>query len=171
MDDRFGCAALVALAQRIRPNDVSGTLTLGWSVQEEVGLRGSQAVAAALKPDVVVPVDTYVSSDSPVENPRVGNHALGAGPIIRALDSSNISPIELVRSLVQFATDAGLTLSYGATQGGNDGSVFRNGKSKVLPIAIPLRYSHSAIETIDTRDLGALIDLLEAMVRDTDWVR
>ena len=171
MDDRFGCAALVALAQRIRPGDVNGMLTLAWTVQEEVGLRGARALAAEISPDVVVPVDSYVTSDSPVENPRVGNHALGAGPIIRALDSSNISPIDLVRSLMDFAADADLALSYGATQGGNDGSVFRNANSKVLPLSIPIRYSHSAIETIDTRDLTALIELLNAMVLDTAWVR
>ena len=36
MDDRFGCAALLALAERIRPGDWQGTLTLAWVVQEEV---------------------------------------------------------------------------------------------------------------------------------------
>lgn len=171
MDDRFGCAALVALAQRVRPSDVNGTLTLAWVVQEEVGLRGAQALAAEMSPNVVVPVDSYVTSDSPVENPRVGNHALGAGPIIRALDSSNISPIDLVRALMDFAANADLALSYGATQGGNDGSVFRSARSKVLPLSIPIRYSHTAIETIDAGDLTALIELLNAMVLDTTWVR
>jgi putative aminopeptidase FrvX len=47
--------------------------------------------------------------------------------------------------------------------------VFRTASSEVLPIGIPLRYSHSAVETIDTRDLAGLVDLLEAMVRDTSW--
>ena len=70
-----------------------------------------------------------------------------------------------------FAEDADLALSYGATQGGNDGSVFRNAQTKVLPMAIPIRYSHTAIETIDTQDLTALVELLDAMVTDTSWVR
>jgi putative aminopeptidase FrvX len=171
MDDRFGCAAIVALARRVDPREVSGTLTLAWVVQEEVGLRGSAALANEMSPDVVVPVDSYVTSDSALEDPRVGFHELGAGPIIRALDTSHIAPIELVRSLVDFAHGAGLSLSYGATQGGNDGSMFRNARSKVLPLAIPIRYSHSAIETIDSTDLVALVDLLVAMTQDTSWVR
>jgi len=171
MDDRFGCAAEVALAQRIRPRDVSGTLTLAWVVQEEVGLRGSTALAKALEPDVVVPVDSYVTSDSALEDPRVGQHELGAGPVVRALDTSHIAPIALVRSLMDFASAANLRLSYGATQGGNDGSVFRNARTQVLPLAIPIRYSHTAIETIDTTDLIALVDLLAAMTRDTSWVQ
>jgi putative aminopeptidase FrvX len=171
MDDRFGCAAQVALARRIRPGQVSGTLTLAWVVQEEVGLRGSTALAKSLEPDVVVPVDSYVTAESPLEDPRVGNHALGAGPVVRALDSSHIAPIELIRSLLDFADSSGLRLSYGATQGGNDGSVFRNSRSKVLPLAIPIRYSHTAIETIDTTDLSALVDLLVAMTQDTAWVQ
>jgi len=171
VDDRFGCAAQVALAHRIEPRQVSGTLTLAWSVQEEVGLRGASALAKDLEPDVVVPVDSYVTSDAALESPRVGQHDLGAGPIVRALDNSHIAPIELVRSLVSFAERSDLRLSYGATQGGNDGSVFRNANTKVLPLAIPIRYSHTAIETIDTTDLSALVDLLVAMVRDTSWVQ
>jgi putative aminopeptidase FrvX len=171
MDDRFGCAAEVALAQRIRPRDISGTLTLAWVVQEEVGLRGATALAKNLEPDIVVPIDSYVTSDSALEDPRVGYHELGAGPVIRALDSSHIAPIDLVRRLVGFAETAGLRLSYGATQGGNDGSMFRNGRSQVVPLAIPIRYSHTAIETIDTADLVELVDLLAAMVQDTSWVR
>jgi putative aminopeptidase FrvX len=171
MDDRFGCAALLALARRIQPSDVRGTLTLAWSVQEEVGLRGAQALAREFSPEVVVPVDSFVTSDSPLESPRLADAPLGEGPMIRALDSSNIAPIGLVRSLLEFARGKGLVLGYGATMGGNDGSVFRNGRSRVLPLAIPIRYSHTAVETIDTRDLTALVALLDAMVRDVSWAR
>jgi putative aminopeptidase FrvX len=171
MDDRFGCAAQVALARRIQPADVDGTLTLAWVVQEEVGLRGARALADSMTPDVVVPVDSYVTSDAALEDPRVGLHELGAGPVIRALDNSNIAPIELVRRLVEFAQRADLRLSYGATQGGNDGSVFRNARSRVVPLSIPIRYSHTAIEVIDTSDLSELVDLLEAMVRNVSWVQ
>ena len=49
--------------------------------------------------------------------------------------------------------------------------LFRNGKSRVLPLSIPIRYSHSAVETIDTRDLTGLANLLEAMARDLSWVK
>jgi putative aminopeptidase FrvX len=169
MDDRFGCAALLAVAQRIRPQALRGTLTLAWSTQEEVGLRGAEALAAEMSPHVVVPVDTFVTSDSPVESPRVGFAELGGGPAIRALDQSNIAPIALVRALLGFAESQGLALRYGATMGGNDGSVFRNVATAVLPIGIPIRYSHTAIETIDGRDLAGLADLLEAMVLDVSW--
>jgi putative aminopeptidase FrvX len=170
MDDRFGCAALLALAQRIDPQGLRGTLTIAWSVQEEVGLRGAEALAAEMSPNLVVPIDSYVTSDSPLESKRIGNAPLGLGPIIRALDASNIAPIARVRALMAFAERNKLALRYGATMGGNDGSMFRNGASAVLPLAIPIRYSHTAIETIDTKDLTGLVDLLEAMVRDVSWM-
>jgi putative aminopeptidase len=171
MDDRFGCAALVALTQGIEPRDVHGTLTIAWSVQEELGLIGAEALAREFSPDVVIPVDTYVTSDSPIEDKRIGNAALGDGPIIRALDRSNVAPIALVRSVLAFAERNGLELRYGATGGGNDGSVFRTGNSSVLPLAIPLRYAHTAVETIDTQDLAGLVRLLRAMVRDVSWIQ
>jgi putative aminopeptidase FrvX len=112
-----------------------------------------------------------VTSDSPIEDKRIGNASLGEGPIIRALDRSNIAPIGLVRSLLAFAERNDLALRYGVTSGGNDGSVFRTGNSSVLPLAIPLRYAHTAVETIDTQDLAGLVRLLRAMVRDVSWIQ
>ncbi len=170
LDDRFGCAAILEVAGRVRPGDITGTVTFAWTVQEEVGLRGATALAAEMSPDVVVPVDTYVTSDSALEDPRIGYAELGGGPVIRALDNSNIAPIGTVRSLMAFAERRELPLRYGATGGGNDGSVFRNARSSVLPLGIPIRYSHSAVETIDTVDLNGLTNLIEAMVRDVSWV-
>lgn len=170
MDDRFGCTALLALAGRINPSAVRGTLSIVWTVQEEVGLRGAEALATEMSPQLVVPIDSFVTSDSPLESKRIGDAPLGEGPIIRALDASNIAPIARVRALMAFADRKHLALRYGATMGGNDGSMFRNGESSVLPLAIPIRYSHSAIETIDTKDLVGLVDLLEAMVRDMSWL-
>jgi putative aminopeptidase FrvX len=171
MDDRFGCAALLAVARRIQPAAVKGTVTLAWSVQEEVGLRGAEALAEAFSPDMVVAVDSFVTSDSPIESHRLANAPIGDGPMIRALDTSYIAPIASVRSLMEFAKAKGLALGYGATMGGNDGSVFHSPKSRVVPLSIPIRYSHSAVETIDTRDLTGLVNLLEAMLKDTAWIK
>ena len=134
-------------------------------------LRGAEALAEGFKPDVVVAVDSFVTSDSPIESKRLANAPIGAGPMIRALDTSYIAPIASVRSLMEFAKARGLPLGYGATMGGNDGSVFHSPKSRVLPLSIPIRYSHSAVETIDTRDQIGLVNLLEAMVKDTAWIK
>jgi len=171
MDDRFGCAALVALARALKPADVKGTVTIAWSVQEEVGLRGAEALAAEMKPAFAVPVDSFVTSDSPIENPRVGFARLGDGAVIRAHDNSNIAPIDSVRTLMAFASSRKIALSYGATQGGNDGSVCRSAVTRVLPLAIPIRYSHTEVETIDSKDLASLVSLLKAMVTDLSWTR
>lgn len=170
MDDRFGCAALIALARRLSPGSQQGTLTLAWTVQEEVGLRGAAAIASRMTPDFVFPVDSYVTSDSPLENHRIGYAPLGEGPVIRALDHSNITPVSLVRNLLEFARGKKIPLQHGATGGGNDGSVFRNAHSIIVPLSIPIRYSHSAIETIDHRDLSRLVDLLEAVAEDHSWI-
>ncbi|HZE89755.1 MAG TPA: M20/M25/M40 family metallo-hydrolase [Verrucomicrobiae bacterium] len=171
MDDRFGCAAILAVVRRLKPADVKGTVTFAWSVQEEVGLRGAEAIAHGVSPDVVIAVDSFVTSDSPIESKRLAFAPIGAGPMIRALDTSYIAPIASVRALMQFAKGKGLALGYGATMGGNDGSVFHDPKSKVVPLSIPIRYSHSAIETIDTRDQVGLVNLIDAMVRETSWIQ
>ncbi len=51
------------------------------------------------------------------------------------------------------------------TGGGNDGSAFLKYGAVNIPLAWPLRYSHSPAEVIDTRDLDALAGILAVLAR------
>jgi putative aminopeptidase FrvX len=53
-------------------------------------------------------------------------------------------------------------LQVGATNGGNDGSVFAEWGVPDVPIGWPLRYSHSPVEVVDLRDVAALAELVQA---------
>jgi putative aminopeptidase FrvX len=69
VDDRAGCAALLAAALDIDWNKIKGkTITFAWDVQEETGLIGASRLAQTLKPEYVFPVDTFVSSDGPLDS-------------------------------------------------------------------------------------------------------
>ena len=67
-------------------------------------------------------VDTFVSSDSPIEEPRLGNATLGLGAVIRAADNSNLVRPDLVARVREIAHDAHVPLQAGVTGGGNDGA-------------------------------------------------
>ena len=56
-------------------------------------------------------------------------------------------------------------MQYGVTGGGNDGAVFLRGGTVDIPIAWPLRYSHSPGEVIDLRDLDTLARIIAAISR------
>jgi putative aminopeptidase FrvX len=108
-------------------------------------------------------VDTFVSSDSPLESPRFALAPLGRGPVLRALDNSTLTPpAELDRAL-GIAARAGVRAQVGTTNGGTDATPFVRYGAVALPIAWPGRYSHSPVEVLDLRDLRGLVRLIAAL--------
>ena len=169
-DDRVGCAALIAAVSAIGPNLPGRDVTFVWSTEEELGLFGAAAFAerAAKEgrvPDFVFAIDTFVSSDSPLESKRFGDAELGKGFVVRAVDNSNIVPRQYVERVVALAKEKTIPVQYGVTGGGNDGSVFTRYGSVDVALGWPLRYSHSPGEVIDTKDLEALGKIVEVIAR------
>jgi putative aminopeptidase FrvX len=167
-DDRVGATALVlALAALDRPRLEHEVIFL-WSVREETGLEGAAVAARALglRPRRVHAVDTFVSADSPLEVQAFGVAPLGAGAVVRAIDNSAVAPAPLVDSLASLANARRIPLQLGATNGGNDGSAFAPWGVPDVPIAWPLRYSHSPVEVADLQDVVALAELVRAIAED-----
>jgi putative aminopeptidase FrvX len=168
VDDRAGCAALLDAAARLKGDAIRGrTITFAWDVQEETGLFGAAELAKTLKPDYVFAVDTFVSTDSPLESKRFAFLPIGAGAVVRAIDSSNVTPKTEIQKVLAIAKKYGIPVQVGNSRGGNDGSVFLAGGAVDIPLSWPGSYAHSLIEKIDRRDLEALTDLILAII--SDW--
>ena len=169
-DDRFGCAALIGAVWALGPNFKDRDVTFVWSTREELGLVGAAALAKRLAaehhiPDYVFAVDTFVSSDSPLESQRFADAELGKGFVIRAVDNSNIVPRDLVERLISLAKQSKIAVQFGVTGGGNDGSAFTRYGAIDIALGWPLRYAHSPAEVIDTRDFDALTRILTVIAR------
>jgi len=169
-DDRVGCAALIAAVRTIGPDLPGRDVTFVWSTEEEVGLKGAaafaeQAAKEGRVPDFVFAIDTFVSSDSPLESKRFADAELGKGFVVRAVDNSNIVPLQYVDRVVALAKENAIPVQYGVTGGGNDGAVFVRYGSVDVALGWPLRYSHSPGEVIDTKDLDALGKIVEILAR------
>jgi len=168
IDDRAGCAALLDAALRLKSDAFRGkTVTFAWDVQEETGLIGAAELAKTLKPDYVFAIDTFVSTDSPLESQRFGHLPVGQGAVLRAVDSSNVTPRTEISKVMAIAKKRGIPVQVGNSRGGNDGSVFLAGGAVDIPLSWPGSYAHSLIEKIDRRDLEALSDLILAII--SDW--
>jgi putative aminopeptidase FrvX len=166
LDDRAGVTALLLALGAIDERRLTHKTIFVWSVREEVGLDGAAALAARLGPSVrrVHAVDTFVSADSPLEGTRFGYAPIGSGAVIRALDNSSVAPPAEIARVVALARARRIPLTVGATNGGNDGSELVRYGAVNIPVAWPLRYSHSPAELIDLRDVRALADVVRAIV-------
>jgi putative aminopeptidase FrvX len=170
-DDRVGCTALLEAVRMIGAPLAGRDVTFIWSTREEVGLEGAAAAAEQMakenaSPDFVFAIDTFVSSDSPLETKRFADAELGQGFVVRAVDNSNITPREYVDRVVRLAHANKIAVQFGVTGGGNDGSVFSRYGAVDVPLGWPLRYSHSPAEVIDTKDADALAKIIAAIARE-----
>jgi len=170
LDDRVGCVALIYavwdLGEKFQRN-----VTFVWSTREELGLLGSVAYAEAANkagtvPATVFAIDTFVSSDSPIESHRFADGALGEGFVVRAIDNSNIVPWADVMQVQSIAKAHHIAVQYGATGGGNDGAAFQRYGATDVALSWPLRNSHSPGEVMDLSDLDALANITAALARE-----
>jgi len=170
-DDRVGDTALLAALWAIGGPLKDRDVTFVFSTGEELGLVGAGALAKRLaaegrSPDFVFAVDTFVSSDSPLESKRFGDAEIGKGFVVRAVDNSNIVLRTLVEKVLKLARDNQIPAQFGVTGGGNDGSAFVRYGSIDVALGWPLRYSHSPAEVIDTRDVDALGRIVATIARN-----
>jgi putative aminopeptidase FrvX len=165
IDDRAGSTALLLALRSIDEAKLDHKVIFAWSTREETALAGAAAMGALFGRNIkrVHAVDTFVSSDSPLESKRFAYAPIGAGAVVRALDNSSVTPPEEVQRIVDIARRAGIPLQVGTTNGGNDGSELVRYGAVDVPLSWPLRYSHSPAEVIDLRDVDALARLVAAV--------
>ena len=168
LDDRAGCAVLLRalrfIAADAKALKAGRPVWVVFSVEEEIGLVGANALAQDNAPHRVYPIDSFVTSDSPLEDPTIAYTPLGGGFVIRAIDSSGISNRAEVERVATLARSKGIPVQYGVTSGGNDGSRFVPYGSVNVPLSWPLRYSHTAVEVSDLRDIEALEKIVTALL-------
>ena len=161
MDNRVCCAILVeAMKQLSSPHDVYVVFT----VQEEVGLRGSGAAAYAIEPDLNINLDVTLTGDTP-KMPAM-SVALGKGPAIKMMDSSVIVPQCVRKFMIDCAEQAGIPFQREVLRaGGTDTAAVQRTRSGVLAgcISIPSRYVHTPAEVVDRTDVEQAVELLRAM--------
>jgi putative aminopeptidase FrvX len=165
LDDRAGTTAMILAINSIDPNNLPGKVIFTWSVSEEGGLVGAGAMARRFARSArrIYSVDTFVSSDTPLESPHFAFARLGNGPVLRAIENGAASPDRERERVFAAASEAGVRLQMGLTQGGTDGTQFTFYGAPNQGLSWPGRYSHSPGEVLDLRDLADLGKLIAAV--------
>ncbi|MEM9432693.1 MAG: M20/M25/M40 family metallo-hydrolase [Pseudomonadota bacterium] len=170
VDDRAGCAVLLELARRLKERSAGPPVDLAFTVQEEFNLRGALPLAQTLAPDMAIQIDLMLATDTPDMADR-GDMHLGAGPGMslysfhgRGTLNGVIAHPAMVALIEQAAQTANLPLQRSAQSGIlTDLSYVQLVGAGVaaIDLGFPMRYSHSAREVCDLKDLVGLVTLLE----------
>lgn len=177
LDDRAGCAALMALLQGVLDRPVPATLHAVFSVQEEFNLRGAMLAAQRLRPDAAISIDIMVACDTPDLGTR-GELALGGGPAMgmysfhgRGTLNGTLPHPALVNHVSRTARALQMPLQRSAHTGCLTDSSYVQLVHEGIPsmdLGFPARYTHMPTEVCDLRDLDAIAVLLEAVLRGMD---
>ncbi|MBR0449730.1 MAG: M20/M25/M40 family metallo-hydrolase, partial [Clostridia bacterium] len=133
-----------------------------FSVQEEVGCRGSKPAAFAIAPDIALCFDVTATGDTPSAKPMAC--ALGGGAAIKIKDNSVICHEDIVKALCKVAEAEKIPYQREVlTFGGTDTSSMQLTGCGAMAgaISIPMRYVHSGVETCDMKDVAACVSLAE----------
>ena len=178
LDNRVGCLMLIALAEYLHEHKPAGTVYVVASVQEEFNIRGVMPVFTRLEPDAAICLDITPACDTPDLNGKY-DMKLNGGPAITQMNFhgrgtlAGLIPNPHLRLFMEntldemgipwqrdmaigVITDDAFTLMSG-TQG-----------TAMAHLSIPMRYSHSPIETCDLRDIEAGIMALDTIVSKFD---
>jgi putative aminopeptidase FrvX len=165
LDDRAGCFVLLKALAELAKKPPRGAVQFAFSVQEEVGLRGATLLARAHKLDWAFAVDSVSAGDFPGLTPDQGPARLGEGSCLRVLDNATIIPPEIWREVQEVARGAGIALQVVFSGGGTDAKPFQSEGPRVVSLAFPMRYTHSAVEMVHTGDLEETVKLVAALAR------
>lgn len=163
MDDRIGCAVLVEAARRL-PENLPQSVCFVFSVQEEVGLRGSKTAAYRLKPDYGLAVDVTLTGDTP-KAPLMAV-SLGKGPAIKVKDRSVICHPRVREFMIETAEANGIPYQLEVLErGGTDAGAIHVSREGVPAgvLSIPCRYVHTPSEMVDAGDVRHAVTLLEKL--------
>lgn len=175
VDDRAGCAVMLAAARALAEAERRPTVHLVFSVQEEFNLRGALPAVHALKPAIAIQIDLVLATDTPDMSAR-GDVRLGGGPAMglysfhgRGTLNGLIPHPALTGLFERTAASLGLPLQRSVHIGAlTETSYVQIAGAGVacLDVGFPMRASHSANEVADPADLEALARLIAAAVRD-----
>ncbi len=165
IDDRAGCALLLALAEQTPAYD----MTLAFTVQEEIGLRGAKTAAFGIQPDIAVVVDATTAADTAGVAADKQVCRVGGGAVISFMDKRTLYDAGLYRRILALADKKSLRVqSKSMVAGGNDaGAIHLAGRgARVAAVSLPCRYIHSPSCVLSRRDMEDTLALLRLLAED-----
>ena len=164
LDNRIACAILLKVLESLKetPNDLS----LAFTAQEEVGLRGARTAAWSIAPDWALAVDVTDVDDTPGTE-RCGTVQLGKGAAVKVMDSSVICHPQVVQTLERLAKEQDIPVQRDIMRaGGTDAGAVQAARLGVLTggVSVPCRYIHTPVEMASLEDAQRCVQLLSAFV-------
>ncbi|BDV02578.1 MAG: glutamyl aminopeptidase [Candidatus Hepatoplasma vulgare] len=164
IDNRLGTYIVYDLLDFVSRNTFDYNIVIGFSVQEEVGLRGSRVSTYKYNPDIGIVVDISPANDYNADI----NGSLGKGTILRHKDGMTVYPKVITHYLKKVIDKNNIKYQDYFSAGGTNAGIMHvtcEGKP-VFPIGFLARNLHTASSVCDLRDLEETQKLIKALLKD-----
>lgn len=154
LDNRISCYCLMELLKKNFQNE--NDIFFVFTVQEEIGMRGSRVAKSTIKPDIYINLD--VSGECEMNSVQI-NEGVG----IKLSDSMAVSSIELVNFAKKVAHNNNIAYQLEVSDCGTSELIITNeldyGCSE-LGVSIPCLHIHTANSVVAKCDVNSCINLL-----------
>lgn len=164
-DNRVGCAIIM----EILANRFDCNLIAAFTVQEEVGLRGSRVISNYLQADLAIVIEATMATDFQETCKEDWIVELGKGPACSFMDSATIYKSNLIDNVINTAKkgEIPLQLRLGVAAVNDAGNIHLAGIGiPTITISIPCRNIHSMNSVIAKKDYQDCINLLKNILID-----
>ena len=172
LDNRIGGYMIAQVAKRIRESGkpLPFGLYVVNAVQEEIGLRGAEMIAAKIKPHVAIITDVCHDTTAPLYNKITsGDQAAGKGPVLTYGASVHKKLLDLIIATAHQKEIPFQRSTASRTTGTDtDAFAYSNGGVPSALISLPLKYMHTTVETASKEDIEQVIQLMTAFLLDFD---
>lgn len=169
LDNRIGGFMIAEVARKL--SEKGDKLPFGLyvvnAVQEEIGLRGAEMIAARIKPDVAIITDVCHDTQSPMYNKKLqGDQKAGNGPVLAYGPAVHNNVLNMVidvaeKNKIPFQRFA----SSRSTGTDTDAFAYSNEGVPSALISLPLKYMHTTVETAHIEDIEKVIELMYQFVK------
>lgn len=166
MDDRVCVFIAIEAARKLK--NLKYDLTMAFTVQEEVGLRGAFAAGYASEADIGIALDVTLAVDTPGVPEDESVSKLGGGAALTVLDSASIANRSLLDEFEGVAKKHTIPTQLSILpRGGTDAAGLQRarGGMRTFTLSTPTRNIHTVTETCHKKDIQASIDLLAAWLQ------
>ncbi|QLI77285.1 M42 family metallopeptidase [Bacillus pumilus] len=167
-DNRYGCGLAIELLKEIKDEPLSCHLYSGATVQEEVGLRGAEAAANMIQPDLFFALDASPANDVTGDKTQFGQ--LGKGALLRIFDRTMITHRGMRDFVLDTAESNNIPYQYFVSPGGTDAGrvhISNQGVPSAV-IGVCARYIHTSHSVLHVDDYAAAKELIVRLVKNCD---
>jgi putative aminopeptidase FrvX len=172
LDNRIGGYMIAQVAKKLHESgkQLPFGLYVVNAVQEEIGLRGAEMIAAKIKPNLAVITDVCHDTTAPMYNKIInGDLAAGKGPVLTYGAAVHKKLLDMIIGVAR-KNEIPFQRAAASRVTGTDTDAFAYSNEGVPSalISLPLKYMHTTVETASMEDIENVIKLMQCFVEELD---